>query len=728
MKKYVYILFAATLVSCAKEQVIKETSSISADNKIVLYAQMEQTKVGESVGVFSWKIGEKVAFASIENSHKGPYTFECTNVSGKFEGTYDGSDVSKIVMAVSPSTACTGFSSTTNYNIILPTAYEYSEDETNVVLIGENADKSYFMFHPVTALIKATFEHVPAGVRAAKLTTTENITGTVKLTSRLNGSTKTGIVVGQDGLNGNTVQVKFAENELAEGDNVTVYFPVPYGNLSGLSVCLQTIESENYVDINETSRTLNKVVALGRTDVFSLPAITLSYTVGNTDFSSVFGNNTISSHYAIAPGQVLHFSFINHGQKEALYQNWALELWGSKGSNPWTHYLSIRPDNWDNSLWSDGYGSNCVRSRKVEWLVDNTNDETITWSDETYLNIMDGATVSLDIEYTGHNLVLISATGENNTLKKSAKMTYYQVIDASSVGNLMADLRCDHSYFDIKKVWRTGSASTAGITSDETFFIYDKNLSLATLGLSNDVSAVMTNGTILSMDNSLLSLETAVISGSSATGRQPITGVVYDGKATTVTLNIVKGTSDVGVAGPVYTDDVYESAWRIFHVTNAKPETQTFYLYAYSDCNDNFSLPQVNLDDNTGNHWCWVREDNYVAFGGSGWETKNSAYNDGGAGLANKKNDNVDRWDVFRANQNKAKVTVEVTNNGNNKVTVRFRINAQNGKSYWQNYYNIPFDSDKLQYKLVSHHGYTVLIDSEYALANGWTTVNMTDE
>ncbi len=133
MKKYSVVLLLVALVGCSKEQI---KFNAAKDNRIVLNAQIEQTKVSEDGGHFGWSLGEKVSFASNESEHKGLYEFECIDVNGKFEGTYSGSNLSQIVMAVSPSTACTRYASNNDYDVNLPTSYDYVAGVTNALLIG----------------------------------------------------------------------------------------------------------------------------------------------------------------------------------------------------------------------------------------------------------------------------------------------------------------------------------------------------------------------------------------------------------------------------------------------------------------------------------------------------------------------------------------------------------------------------------------------------------------
>lgn len=663
MKKTLYFAICATFVlaACNKEDVAPVNNE--PENITTIYASFDEVKSTVDVNaVFSWISGETVSVGTSE----GYKPFNCTNTStGEFTGT--GTPVG---VAVSPAQSGT-FTSASSFQVSYPASYSYAAGTTNALMVGSHLGDNKYKFSHVGALLAVTYENVPAGTTGFTLTADKNITGTVTLKGTDTSAIE--IANGNTSLDGKSVTVNLGDPTVGNTASMTFYVPLPTGTYTSLSVKLNNSNS----DLEASTVKTVKSVSLNRGDYLALPAIPLvegfvPTTVGNSDNTSAW-NTAWSNLMTIEKGKVLHMEFVNHGSKANNWNNWILFITNNKPyiadeatrtASGYSEYFVLRCDNYG---WGTNYSSNRLYS--------NYN-----WA--TFLEDMDGATVTLTVEYTTLGSIIVKTKTDNGYYEN-----YSHPISTEDV-SIGAFLWCDASHYDIKKVWYSNSKKTSitSLKSAYNMYVYDTALELDTIGWPKDVAAVYNDGDEGRILASAVTFPTGKALAALA-GDQEYS-VTYNGNDYSFSIPVIKGTGAFG--SPTFANG---TAWSSFAGDVAKGSTVSKTMFVYSSCLDNYSSPCADAASaEFKKYYASVRMDNY------GWGENYSS-----AVLTSDWD-----WGVFQAMQNHDIVTISWTNN-TTTADVRFDALYWNGTRHYQQFSNIPIDNEELAYRSFTEHSYAVV-------------------
>ncbi len=189
--------------------------------------------------------------------------------------------------------------------------------------------------------------------------------------------------------------------------------------------------------------------------------------------------------------------------------------------------------------------------------------------------------------------------------------------------------------------------------------------------------------------------------------------VVYEGTegtyedAYTVTYtsasgNVIEAAGDLTIAKsthpaqetPVGVEDCSTGWWTAFSAdyTVAPYESQTVSMTVRSAEGGNWHSPSIVLRKADLTEYGVYRMDNYGWGTCYGTETMASNWN----------------WDIFAANLDGSKVSVTVSNNGDNTASVRYYVIYENGETHFQYYDNFAIDSADFQFAIVPEAAYLV--------------------
>ncbi len=690
MKKHIYFAFAAALavVSCAKEQ------APVVNNEVVtrIYAAMDPVK--STVGIdgttahFSWTSGEVISVATAE----GFTDFTCTNTStGEF--THAG-EVTPLNVAVSPAQTTDKFTSETNFEVGLPIVYTYAEGKTNAIMVGTKGEGDKYIFGHAAALLSITYENLPEGTKGISVTADEEIAGIVTLS----GTSASAIEIKNDnpGLTDNTVSITH-DATVGNTASRTYYLPLPTGTYE--TITFHLIHDNAAIEAS-TTKTL-KNVTLARGNYAALPAATLAegfvpYTVGKvgsipdsepTSWTQ-WGDETHSSPYAIAPGQVLHLEFENHSKGDENAHNWVVFLANKDFKTPrldgYTEYFALRSDNWG---WgnTDYNGANIA----INMVSDNDISTVDLWWAE-FKRAMQNSNVTMTLERTEEGGLFVIAKSVSSDNKTTITESYQQAVPVT--GDVVAFLWCDNSYYIINKVWYSNSKKVlSSFVSDYDYYLFDTALDLSVIGTPKKVSAVYNDGGRFATHLAEQLSANAATMVPAEEGNQTVSAT-YKGNAIDLVIPVKIGTSAFGSTTLATTIQYSPFAGEI-----PVGETVSKTLFVYSSCPNNWASPCVDIVDFWGEgnkFYASFRMDNY------GWGT-----NYGSATATSNWN-----WDIFQAMQNHDTVKISWTNN-TSTATVRFDATYWNGETHFQQFEGCTIDGGKLGYRCFTENSYVVAID-----------------
>lgn len=733
MKQTVCFALAGALIlaACAKEVVPAVVEEPNINNKTTIFANVPETKTTQDDGVFSWSENEAIAVGGDASSTTQFYDFTCTDTeNGEFTGS--ATDARKV--AISPSADASAFSivgETFSYSLTLPESYAgYVSGTTNALMVGAPIGENKYQFNHAAALLKVTYKNAPVGTTGLSFTSANhNITGTkAGLTSA------TGVSVAIADMTGNTVTYTLATT-LAAVSDLEFYIPVPVGEYANFAFNINLTGSDTIA--SSTSKTLKGTKTLEAGNILNLQAITLvdsfsTQLVGcdkdhNINDAALSFWNTRSSALKIQKGQTLHIDFTEYStnswtDEQLIAKNIVYEELPERRN--WFNWnITIAKDKKDNLLNIDDDRYFVLRNDYYGWGVGYDASHIHVsrsgggdfWDD--YLGHMAGARVSMTIEYSYLNIVKIIANSVSS-IDGSIVLTetYYQTVEDSD-DIVYAYLICDHSAYDIHRAWLTDEKDLT--TTSPLFVAPDLSVSLNDFGVTNlsyDFSGALKP---ITTDFTLSFPYAASLAG---VGGNQHFSTVFNGSDMWLRINTKLGVS--GVGDFLNYNWTLEDNWRTLS-SSGEEESVTVYAYVYSKKTHNFSLPQINLDDET--NYCFVRPDNYVSLVSTVQDTEtynDTAFNKGNDEKPSGGNRSTAGWTSFRNRQNHAKMTIEVINKGNNSVTVKLAINTADGEKYWQNYYNLIFASDKLRFKIGCDQCCAVIVSEEIATNNDWPEVN----
>ena len=288
MKKTLLYIAAATVLfaGCAKET--DKNKDIASESKIyTISASVDNPETrtvasrfqdGDSYKYsFSWETGEKIAVVptnvnsmvlfDLADANLGTFTHEAMGDEPEYTG---------FGLAVTPANALTSLApSPTNYEIYF--SGSYLQGSSNAIMVaGEPTTGSdgnqKFQFKHIAALVKVTYNNVPAGTLGMVFVADHNIKGTFQFTS------STGIVASNDAFA--TVEddtpmeafVMLPEMPDAPVATMDFFVPIPVGEYQTFQVYLMD-EGGETVPNSEASWTASSPFTVNVADVVACPEV-----------------------------------------------------------------------------------------------------------------------------------------------------------------------------------------------------------------------------------------------------------------------------------------------------------------------------------------------------------------------------------------------------------------------------------------------------------------------
>ncbi len=448
-----------------------------------------------------------------------------------------------------------------------------------------------------------------------------------------------------------------------------------------------------------------------------------------------------SDYYTIPLGKALKLQFLCYGNKDGSLDsdngnnhNWNLVLTtnADRGAGGYAEYYGMTSDH---RIWSTGFSADCSDTRFTP--VFSTGAYPDGYSDFwTYYHdsVQDGMDVTMTIERTNQGTALFAAEYKPLNNNANNDFTFYEYYSQKIEGteDIRAFLATRYCHYIIQGISTYDSTTSLSYLQSD-YYVASDNINLATVkGTVSDAgllghyawheTSTGVGGTHyvceVPMDPSLLSATVGTIDASQVAGVQTvINGATYNSSAIDYHANVIKGKGALG--SPSLSGIDLHNA--LAHLTSG--QEITYYMYVYSAQNNGTNSPMVYLNTSTtfdANQGAFVRMDNWidaktVATGwGNAW-TNGKAFQD----WTNETEDGD--WTVtFTKYQNRAKVTLKIINCGDDTVSIQYAAKWINGKYHYDNFRDIPIDSDNVYHTLNINDGYIVIVDSSIASANGW--------
>lgn len=723
MKKTLYFAVSAALVlvACAKEEapIVNEPTT---KNLNTIYASVPETKTTESDAVFSWTASEAIAVGGVESETTQFYNYTCTNIA---TGAFSGSATDSRKVAVSPNSAASAFAitgETFSYDLSLATAYDtYVSGTTNALMVGEPIESDKYRFSHAAALLKVTYENAPVGTTGLKFTSKNH-----KISGKKNGiATASSVELTLsdfESTGGNDVTVTLSSS-LGETADLVFYIPIPTGTYTGFEFNVNLTGSDAIV--SSTAKTVKGSTTIARGDVLSMPVITLAadftpVTVGPTNnlywIHGAIADDQDSDAYAINPGEILHIEFVNHQTTNAAdgstnWFNWVLVVANNAyGEEGHFEYFQLRSDNAvENFYFPYNFDNNAAEGLTI-------NVPAADWGNGNFIKTMADANVSISIERTMAGSIFVTAKSVSEDEETTYTETYKQRV--SGAGNVVAFLRCFHSYYDIKKVWYSKSKKVLSSLKTAPVFVYQTNIPLATVGVQNQLYAVYEGGIEAPADYEMLTSygEGEINANGESTPDSPQTfAVTFGGNTTNLSVPVYKGVGEIGtLAMNSYRADGGDK----ITVANGGNDIKYTYVYSPMTANDQATIIHLFFDNE---HSYLAGMDNFVytlagTDYGSAWEN----------GKASQNWNTSDEWRWFKQYQNREKVTSNVVNDEGTTAKVLFAAqyacpnNSAEKGNFFQKYKEIPIGVTSFYYRFSSTFSYYIIVDETTALSNGW--------
>lgn len=171
--------------------------------------------------------------------------------------------------------------------------------------------------------------------------------------------------------------------------------------------------------------------------------------------------------------------------------------------------------------------------------------------------------------------------------------------------------------------------------------------------------------------------------------------ISYEGASGNVTTNcpitLTEGVAQIGLT------DFSTPWWSAFsdNYTVASGESKTLTMYCYSNNINNWHSPSTILRSADLAEYAVVRMDNF------GW----------GDGYATAVASNDWDFDLLASNINGSRISITVTNNGDNTANVLYNVTYANGETHFQKYEGITVNSSDLTCALVLEGAYLILVE-----------------
>ena len=292
MKKIVYSLAILALAACAKEVQKEEVVPQDGNTVTTIIANVNPgtrttLDIVGNVGEYSWEENETISVFNGEEA----LSFSVVNQeNGTFQ--YTGQESTEnLSYAVSPAGAL--ISTSDGYKLTLKENYTgYKANVSNAVMVaGEptvEGDYKKFTFDHAAALMRFTFENVPAGTSKLEFFSSgKAINGTYDI--NINEPELT-----RDDANGsNSTSLELAAATTDDYSDLVFYVPIPTGNYTDFTVTLYK-GTEVVVTKTMTMKSGTKLFTAAKGDIVNTPVITLDK-VSSAKYVKVTSDNDLGN-------------------------------------------------------------------------------------------------------------------------------------------------------------------------------------------------------------------------------------------------------------------------------------------------------------------------------------------------------------------------------------------------------------------------------------------------
>lgn len=283
MKKSILILAGATLLfgGCAKvENENNEVVPEKETHKVVLKASIaDNTRVSaDASGFYSWQENDQITvfLDGTDGLHPAPFRALSSGSTTEFEGTILKTD-NLGQYAFYPARLSAPEHSVSPLSFALASEYEYTEDATNMPMLGEIESNS-ISFKAVGGLLKLIVYNVPEDAVKLRFSVgaTEGITGVFPISGEQISS------VTADGNHSNSIVFNFADSRK---QNMVFYIPLPVGTYTSLT--FDFLNSSNGSLFSKTA-SIGSGLTVGRNQIIVAPALNAAPTTTKTLWSEDF--------------------------------------------------------------------------------------------------------------------------------------------------------------------------------------------------------------------------------------------------------------------------------------------------------------------------------------------------------------------------------------------------------------------------------------------------------
>jgi len=306
MNKYFYLAAAATLLmGCAKEQdqKVEEVSGkvYTIEAAVENPATRSIASLNGTTDLYEFAWAENETIAVVPDDYDDPLSFNVVDTkNGTFSYTAGEGEpeYTRFSLAVSPEDALQE-ATVDGGNVLYTIQYSgsYLQGQSNAIMVAGAPTKvsgnQKFQFKHVGALVRVTYNNVPAGTSAMVFSTDDNfITGVFNFNSATGVEAEANSITETSTQETGTEAMVMLENPTtAVVETMDFYLPIPTGSYQTFQVRLV---DENGATINGTEQTFSasNPFTVSRADVVECPAITLAVSaIENFSSSNATTNN-----------------------------------------------------------------------------------------------------------------------------------------------------------------------------------------------------------------------------------------------------------------------------------------------------------------------------------------------------------------------------------------------------------------------------------------------------
>lgn len=388
-----------------------------------------------------------------------------------------------------------------------------------------------------------------------------------------------------------------------------------------------------------------------------------------------------TSPIVVNKGEQLNINFINYTSKTNNWDNWRLRILDDSDVLQYNIRADVYQEVVGNAgLFTDNYGT-----------AGGWGDSGAEWWEKrwpVFRNMMDGAEVNLNLNFSSTGKVFLSAVAVSSSGQKYVETYVSNSIFPGDVLKVYLDASWSHAYlkkasvdsayesFSVSK--KPGYSTTYYALSDAVFF--DR--------ASVEVKATKADASVVDIDPDVVSFGTLPASETTNASVSANFGGLAEQIVDGITVNL--GTTQAG--GPDCCS-LYNWGGGTTHTALANGQTATVKFMLYSGMRENYHTALVFLFDSADTEKYLVRLDNAL----------HNSSDDSWSGGTNDWN-----WSVFKTAQNHSDVTLTVTNT-EGTVDVTFDVTYANGEIHQQKFTGIAVGTNDIKFNLNTEHSCVVV-------------------